>query len=47
MNSFICDFIQDQSGRFQFLKIHEYETDGKLMNDHNWKLSTFYKKEQE
>lgn len=27
LNNFVCDFLQDQHGRFYFLKIHDFSTD--------------------
>ena len=39
MNIFVCDFLQDAQGRFHFIKIHDFGTDGKPTFSHEWKLS--------
>ena len=40
LNEFVCDFLQDEQGRFHFLKIHYFETDRIPSFDHSWKIST-------
>ena len=40
MSEFVCDFLQDDSGHFYFLKIHDFDTDGKPEYDQDWKIST-------
>ena len=40
LNQFVCDFLQDERGRFYFLKIHDYGTDGKPILENDWKVST-------
>ena len=40
LNCFVCDFLQDEHGRFNFLKIHDFGADGKLVGNFDWKIST-------
>ena len=40
LNHFVCDFLQDENGRFHFLKISDYATDGKPVFTNDWKVST-------
>ena len=40
LNCFVCDFLQDEHGRFNFLKIHDFGADGKLVGNTDWKIST-------
>lgn len=46
LNNFVCDFVQDELGCFYFVKIHEFETDGKPVNNNDWVLSTEIDKEK-
>lgn len=39
LDLFVCDFLQDANGRFHFLKINEFQTDGKPVCSENWKIS--------
>lgn len=36
LNYFVCDFIQDKYGRFNFSKISEFDTDGNPVNQDDW-----------
>ena len=40
LNEFVCDFMQDEAGRFYFLKIASFSTDGKPVCQTDWKVST-------
>ena len=40
LNKFICDFVQDEKGRFHFLKISDFNTDKKPTFTFDWKIST-------
>ena len=40
LNQFVCDFIQDEHGRFHFLKISDFHCDGKPNNTLDWVVST-------
>ena len=42
LNEFICDFLQDENGRFHFLKIASFSTDGIPVCNNDWKLSNKY-----
>ena len=42
MNTFVCDFLQDENGHFHFMKIHDFHTDGKPIFNHDWKMSAKY-----
>jgi hypothetical protein len=42
LNEFICDFLQDEYGRFYFLKIASFSTDGIPVCNNDWKLSNKY-----
>jgi len=42
LNEFVCDFIQDEHGRFHFLKIASFKTDGVPICNTDWKLSSKY-----
>ena len=36
----MCDFLQDENGRFHFLKISDFQTDGQPVMSADWKIST-------
>ena len=38
--NFVCDFLQDEYGRFHFLKIHEFNTCQNPIDQQDWKVST-------
>ena len=40
MDHFVCDFIQDVYGRFHFIKIADYRTDGKPVQGEDWIMSS-------
>lgn len=42
LNEFVCDFLQDEAGRFYFLKIDSFSTDNKPVCQADWKLSSKY-----
>ena len=44
LNHFVCDFLQDENGRFFFVKISDFSTDGKPTYNHEWKVSTTFVK---
>ena len=39
LNHFVCDFLQDEHGRFHFIKINDFGTDGKPVQTGNWMIS--------
>lgn len=40
LNYFVCDFLQDEHGRFTFAKIADFRTDGKPEHAQDWMVST-------
>ena len=40
LNKFVCDFLQDEYGRFHFLKVARFETFGKPEHIVDWVIST-------
>ena len=44
INKFVCEFLQDENGTLRFLKIADFDTDGKPYGFNDWKISKAYKK---
>lgn len=40
IDEFVCDFLQDEYGRFHFMKIHDFTTDGVPTCFNDWRVST-------
>ncbi len=40
LNQFVCDFLQDEYGRFHFLKVSRFENEGKPDHLVDWVVST-------
>ena len=40
MDHFVCDFHQDEYGRFYFIKVSDYSTDGKPVVSEDWVVSS-------
>ena len=40
VDEFVCDFLQDEYGRFYFIKIHDYTTDGVPTCHNDWRVSS-------
>ena len=39
INKFVCEFLQDENGTLRFLKIADFDTDGKPYGANDWKIS--------
>ena len=47
MKLFVCDFLQDENGRFHFLKVCDFEKDEKPSFQRDWVSSQKYLLKQE